>query len=64
MNSLTQFALVDGIDLKVLSNREKQFLKDRVKTLMARQLWRSEGFYEINNVNDPMVKKALSLIVP
>jgi len=64
MNSLTQFALVDGIDLKVLSNREKQFLKDRVKTLMARQLWRSEGFYEVNNVNDPMVKKALTLITP
>jgi len=26
---------------------------------MARQIWRTEGYYEVSNAYDPVVKKAL-----
>ena len=31
----------------------------RFQILLARQIWRTEGYYEVSNENDPMIKKAL-----
>jgi carboxyl-terminal processing protease len=33
-----------------------------MKAYMARYKWRNEGFYEVLNVNDPVVKKAIEVI--
>jgi carboxyl-terminal processing protease len=38
---------------------DTQFIIRRLKSLFARQQWRNEGFYEVNNAKDPMVIKAL-----
>jgi carboxyl-terminal processing protease len=32
---------------------------ERFKSLMSRQIWRNEGYYEVNNLSDPMVKAAM-----
>ncbi|MFT3947361.1 MAG: S41 family peptidase [Agriterribacter sp.] len=58
-DALTSFAAKDSISLHDLSSSDKTFLRQRLKSLFARQQWRNEGFYEVNNVNDPIVKKAL-----
>ena len=29
---------------------------------MARQVWRAEGYYEVSNETDPMIKKALEVL--
>jgi carboxyl-terminal processing protease len=34
----------------------------RIKAYIARQLWRSEGFYEVYNTGDAGLKKALETI--
>jgi carboxyl-terminal processing protease len=34
-------------------------LLQRVQTLMARQIWRTEGYFEVINKNDSTVLKAL-----
>lgn len=58
-NALTGFAAKDSVILSDLSASDKAFLRQRLKSLFARQIWRNEGFYEVNNVNDAIVKKAL-----
>lgn len=58
-SALNDFALRDSIKINTLSATDKQFLAQRLKSLFARQQWRNEGFYEISNAHDDMVKKAL-----
>jgi carboxyl-terminal processing protease len=29
---------------------------------MARQIWRTQGYYEVSNAYDPVVKKALEVV--
>lgn len=58
-NALISFAAKDSVSLNNLSTSDKVFLRQRLKSLFARQQWRNEGFYEVNNVNDLIVKKAL-----
>ena len=38
--------------------------KKQVKVLTARQIWNTEGFYEVNNEYDRTVTKALELLKP
>ena len=56
---LSNFAKRDSIDLTSLDSKAKAELLDKFPAQLARQIWRSEGFYEVSNVNDPMIKKAL-----
>jgi carboxyl-terminal processing protease len=42
--------------------KDKQFLQQRVKSLLARQIWRTEGFYEVVNASDPVIQKAIYTI--
>ncbi len=58
-NAFTSFAAKDSISLKDISQTDKSYLTQRLKSLFARQQWRNEGFYEVNNTQDAMVKKAL-----
>jgi len=39
--------------------KDKEVLQHCIKALMARQIWRTEGYYEVSNAYDPVVKKAL-----
>ncbi|MBX3256174.1 MAG: S41 family peptidase [Chitinophagaceae bacterium] len=58
-SAFESFAAGDSISIKNISAADKKFLIQRLKSLFARQQWRNEGFYEVNNVNDPIIKKAL-----
>lgn len=53
------YAAKDGHKLANLSNGEKELAQKRLLAMLARQPWRTEGFYEVLNMNDPVVKKAL-----
>lgn len=60
--SLVDFAAKDSIQLGGLTGRDKAEIEHRIKTWLARQLWRMPGYYEVNNQSDTMVKRALEEI--
>lgn len=58
-NNFKNFAAKDSLHLDTLSDRDKNELVKQIKAMTARQIWRSEGMYEVSNANDSMVKIAL-----
>jgi len=42
-------------------NRSKEFIKNQVKALIARSVWKNEGFYPVFNEQDEMFNKAMNL---
>ncbi|HMO32124.1 MAG TPA: S41 family peptidase [Lacibacter sp.] len=42
--------------------QQQQLLLRQVRSLVARQLWRREGYHKMNNLSDPMIARALELI--
>jgi carboxyl-terminal processing protease len=61
-NALGSFAAKDTINIASIPSKEKDILKHRLKALMARQIWRTEGYYEVSNAYDPVVNKAIDEI--
>jgi carboxyl-terminal processing protease len=61
-NQLVKYALRDTIYLQNIPARDQQGIKDRLKAYLARYKWRNEGFYEVLNMSDPVVKKAIETI--
>jgi carboxyl-terminal processing protease len=61
-NALTAYAATDSIDLRPLPEKDKLALQHRIKALLARQIWRTEGYYEVSNAYDPVVAKALEVV--
>ncbi len=59
---LNSFATRDSINLSTVSQKDKNETLQRMKTMMARQIWRYEGYYEISNQNDKAIKKALEVL--
>jgi carboxyl-terminal processing protease len=59
---LNSFAMKDSINLQNVPQKDKMETLERMKTMMARQIWRYEGFYEVNNQTDKAVKKALEVL--
>ncbi|MFT3824594.1 MAG: S41 family peptidase [Chitinophagaceae bacterium] len=60
--ALVNFAAQNSVKLENISVRDKADIQQRIKTWMARQIWRMEGYYEVNNTYDPMFEKALEEI--
>ncbi len=59
LNELKQFAQAqDNIALTTLSEKERRQIIQRLQILMARQIWRTEGYFEIANKYDSAVLKA------
>ncbi|RBL88722.1 S41 family peptidase [Chitinophaga flava] len=57
------FAQKDSVPgLNRLSIHDEEEIKTRLKAVLARQLYRTEGFYETVNANDPVIKKALETL--
>jgi carboxyl-terminal processing protease len=54
--------VTDSIPLNSFNQMEAQQLSQRMQILMARQIWRTEGYYEVSNQFDPAVQKAISLL--
>lgn len=59
---LVGFAKKDSIDLGSVSVKGKHDVLKRIQALMARQIWRSGGFFEVNNQDDATVQKAVALM--
>ncbi len=59
-NGIVAYAKKDDISLQNVSLALKNDILQRIKVLMARQIWRSEGYFEISNRTDPTVLKALA----
>jgi len=60
--NLVDYAAKDSINIHSISPADKQILETRIKALFARLIWRTEGYFEISNANDPVVRKALEEI--
>jgi carboxyl-terminal processing protease len=59
---LQNFALRDSVDLKKINTTAKSFVMQQMQNLLARQIWRSEGYYEFANAGDPVIKKAREVL--
>jgi carboxyl-terminal processing protease len=55
-----EFARKDSIvNIGKVNSRDEREIRNRIKAMLARQLWRNEGFYEIINEDDDMVRRAI-----
>ncbi len=57
-----QMAAKDSVSLKGISAKEKTFITKTLKSSIGRQLYRSEGYYEVVNLEDEGVKKAIEVL--
>ena len=61
-SSLVTYAAKDTVDIRSIATKDKEVLQHRIRALMARQIWRMEGFYEVSNAYDPAVARALEVV--
>ena len=61
-NELKQFAARDSVDLNKVSLKDKTIIIKRIPSMLARQMWRYEGYYEVMNESDDFVQKALQVL--
>ncbi|GAO43267.1 carboxy-terminal processing protease [Flavihumibacter petaseus NBRC 106054] len=57
-----RFAKQSGIPVASLTEKDRYFLNQRMKALIARYVWRSEGFFEVMNDGDRAIEKAVEVI--
>jgi len=55
-------AAKDSVTLNTITAQEKNDIVNRIKSSIARQVWRTEGMVEVMNTNDDAVKKALEIM--
>lgn len=58
----SNLASKDSISVSVMGEKEKNALQLRICSLIARQIWRNEGYFEMLNSNDDAVRKAVELL--
>ena len=58
----TAMAAKDSVPLNRIAAQEKTTLIDRIKASIAKQIWYSEGFFEVQNNSDAAVVKAIELL--
>jgi carboxyl-terminal processing protease len=61
-NSLIHYAAKDTIDITKLPQKDKELLQARVKALLARLMWRTQGYFEVSNPSDPAFRKAMEVM--
>jgi len=62
LNDFKNYAAKDSINYNLEDAKGKELLEKQIKTLTARQIWRTEGLYEVSNPGDETVQKALQVI--
>ncbi len=59
---IIQLAKASGVKIKEEElKRSEAFIKNQIKALIARSMWKNEGFYLISNDQDDIIKNALLL---
>jgi carboxyl-terminal processing protease len=61
-SALVHYASKDSVDLQYLPVKDKDMLMLHTKSLLARQIWQIQGFFQVYNQDDPMIKKALEAL--
>jgi carboxyl-terminal processing protease len=61
-NALSAYAKKDSLDLGGLSPYDRSQVEIRMSALLARFLWRTQGYFFIMNQTDPVLKKAMELL--
>jgi carboxyl-terminal processing protease len=61
-NSLVAYAAKNSVNVQNVPERDKMEIQKRIKTWLARQIWRMEGYYEVSNSEDEGVRKALEAL--
>jgi carboxyl-terminal processing protease len=56
-NELVSYTGTDS--LQNVTEKDKLEIEKRIKTWMARQIWRMDGYYQVNNLYDQVVQRAL-----
>lgn len=56
------FAAKDSISLSAITAKDKEIISQRIKSYLAQQIWRREGYYEVTNFHDEVILKALETI--
>lgn len=59
MNAFKAFAERAKVNTAKMNVKDEEEIRVRIKALLARQLWRSEGFYMVSNASDPVILKAI-----
>lgn len=59
---LVVYALKDSIFLGKIPAPDKEDIEERIKAYIARLKWRSQGFYEVYNLYDPIFHKAKEVV--
>jgi carboxyl-terminal processing protease len=62
LNDFKNYASKDSFKFELKNDSEKTLLERQIKVLTARQIWRTEGYYEVNNKYDHTVQEALQVI--
>ena len=57
--SLVIYAAKDTINIRSVSGKDKEILQHRMKSLLGRLIWRTEGYFEIANKYDVVVRRAM-----
>ena len=60
--ALKEFAARDSVDLDKVSQKDKSIIIKKIPSMLARQIWRYEGYYEVINQSDEFVQKALQVL--
>jgi carboxyl-terminal processing protease len=60
LSELMDFAKRDSVVTGPMDGPTRERLRLRMKALLGRQQWRSEGYYEVMNTGDRMIEKALA----
>jgi carboxyl-terminal processing protease len=58
----TSFAVRDSVNTSAFTAKDREFAQQRLISLIARQQWRNNGFFEVLNADDLTVKKGLEEI--
>jgi carboxyl-terminal processing protease len=61
-NKLVAYAMKDSINLNKVPINDRQAIEARIKAYLARFKWRTQGFYEVANFTDPIVRKGKEVI--
>jgi carboxyl-terminal processing protease len=55
---LENLAAKDSISLSAVPVKAKEDVLKKIPALLAKQVWRNEGYFEVNNLTDPMILAA------
>lgn len=58
----TQQSAKDSINVTGISDKEKTYISKALKSSLARQLFRTEGYFEVINMEDAAIKKSLEVL--